>query len=363
MTYVYALLLGAMCVTQTVYGENAKTAPAHVEAPTPVPPQARKTLPAPSQDPSVALQNDVDFLQKQYEKLGGQKGYDETAAIFLHQVAPLFDHVRILVGRIYGAKNAVRDTQDQIAALQAQLQKEQSAVRDLESQTSAVVVHIKETLKKVSDMPVSAPQSYPERCGIMTQEKEVQGEGFETVHGIVEKFNRKWVLSFADQSASDGLRRLPLDDKVGLVGSTDHNAGLLVTGFTPANMYVTGLFNPKTGTIMCVSNPQPVPEKAQGQNVAQPGEAKEPQPTPPATKPAKGKKQPKSPAPQPVKIVSAPPVQVASQGAPQGMQQGVFEDVAPQGEVASSGPAPAATAPPAPTPSATPKGVTRKISG
>ena len=372
----YLALLGtALLVGETQAAEN-KTAPAHVEAPTPVT-KKEITTPAP-QDGQASLQNDVDFLHQKFEKLSIDKGYDETVGLFLGQVAPLFEHVRVLVGRTHLAKDAVRQTQDHIAALQTQLQKEQDVVKGLETQTAAVVDHIKTTLGKVEAMPVAAPAHFPERCGLMVTDEAVQGDGLEAFSGIVEKFNKKWVLTFADASASDGAKRLPLDERVGLTGSKDHSASIHVMSFTPAGMFVTGLFDPKTQTVVCVSQTQkvlspapqtpatpptqPIQETVVVKDVPAPAPV-DAAPVPAPTPPVKEKKKKKSPAHQAAKSVDksatppqataptqvAAPVQAAAPTqtatASQGMQEGFFEDEAPAVSTQTPAPAPVQAAP------------------
>jgi hypothetical protein len=186
-------------------------------------------------------QNELKVQQGKLNQIGMEKGHDESIGKLLAGAAQALDKAQVGLKRLEDIKKLPREITNQLALATGQIQ-------------------------SASLLKVSAPKSYPERCLILTLDSQGQAKAKKDdlveKTGIIETFGgpNTWVLTTYNSNAKDGADRHHLDEKVGMIGSSDPSAALLVRGHTPKDMYVKGWVN-KEGKVMCVSkamsgNPQ-----------------------------------------------------------------------------------------------------------
>ncbi len=195
--------------------------------------------------------------EKAMNQLGLDKGHDKSANDLLLQVAPQVDMAKGQLKELEGTKAKLDDALATAKKLDAQ-------TRALSRQITRSLSIASGLVKTVEGLTVSGPKTFPERCSIMLLgdekgEARIQKAGFKKERGIIEQdHNRQWVLSIGDEKAAGGLRRVVLDEQVGLIGSKDPSSGMLVKSLTPKDMFVTALVDPAKNKVMCVSQPQKV---------------------------------------------------------------------------------------------------------
>lgn len=199
---------------------------------------------------------ELEQAEKSMNQLGLDKGHDESAGQLLIQTAPKIDEAKAKLKELEEKKLQFDEAQSKFKGLELE-------TKSLSRKIQNTLIMVTGSLKTVEGLIVGGPKNFPERCSIMTLddpkgEARIQKAGFKKEKGIIEQFNRVWVLSVGDEKAPDALRRTPLDEKVGLIGSKDPNSGMLVKSLTPKDMFVTALVDPKTNKVMCVSKSQRV---------------------------------------------------------------------------------------------------------
>ncbi|MFN7365521.1 MAG: hypothetical protein ACK5TR_06235 [Alphaproteobacteria bacterium] len=200
---------------------------------------------------ALALTKEMMLLEDSLDKLSDDKDHNEGAQKIIISAQKLLDDIRVLSKQTADLEKEQETQRKKLAALDY-------AHAGLLKNANSLLVDLKKTLQRAEELTVEEPETFPERCFVMTDPEAVQKAGLKPVIGIIETFNRVWVLTSADAKSRDGVMRYHLSAQVGLTGSKDHNAGLVIRSHTPQSMVVTGLLDPQTNTIMCVSPPRSV---------------------------------------------------------------------------------------------------------
>jgi hypothetical protein len=245
MGIVTTISVMALCATDISWGLGImRSSPNDPKVVDQTPPAKTATI-----SNALSLKKEIVLLKKSLETLSNDKGYDETAQRIFMSMYAFLDDLQVLSKQMTDLEKEKEDTRSKLAALDHEHV-------TLLRKANSMVLDIKKTLQSVEKMSVEDPITFPERCFVMTNPDAIQKAGFKSVTGIIETFNRVWVLTSADTKSGDGVMRYHLSAQVGLMGSKDHNAGLVIRSHTPQNMAVVGLLDPKTNTIMCVSQPR-----------------------------------------------------------------------------------------------------------
>ncbi len=100
-------------------------------------------------------------------------------------------------------------------------------------------------LTAAAAIKVKSPTTFPGACGNDKMTKDLK-----VFAGILEPSpgTRKMMFSMADEKATDGLKRIPLADQVGMIGSTSDD---IVVSRTSKDRYVEVVV--KDDTVVCIS--------------------------------------------------------------------------------------------------------------
>ncbi|MBA4749431.1 MAG: hypothetical protein H2057_02300 [Alphaproteobacteria bacterium] len=193
-----------------------------------------------------SLKKEISLLKKTLDVLADDKGHDHIAQKIFISMHAFLDDLLVL-------SKQVTDLEKEKEAARKKLFLLDQEHATLLKKANSMILDVRKALKSVEGMAVGEPNRFPERCFTMTDPNTVQKAGLKSVTGVIETFNRVWVLTDADAKGVDGAVRYHLSADVGMTGSKDHNAGLVARSHTPQNMVVTGLLDPQTKTIRCVS--------------------------------------------------------------------------------------------------------------
>ncbi len=196
-------------------------------------------------DISGYVQQGLETVKQQkamLNELGGRKGHDEEAGNFLGRASKAIDEAESNLKKLEEVKRLPRLITNDLTLA-------------------------KNMLTTVEGLRVSGAKNFPERCLVLTLDQKgrekIKKAGLEERTGITETFGgpNTWILTVANPQVPEGVDRFHLDEKVGMIGSSDQNAALVVRSHTPQNMSVTGLVDMKTKKVMCLSKATPVNEK------------------------------------------------------------------------------------------------------
>lgn len=218
--------------------------------------QSARAEDGPSVDISAFIKNNSAFVKSNQDKikqlrdninkLGVEKGHDPKVGGLLQQAT----------GEIDNAEAQLK----QLDPVIKQLDPVKKLPRDITNSISIA----ENALSSVGKIQVSGPKNFPERCLLLVLDdkgrEKAKKDGLTEKSGIVETFGgpNTWVLTSPNPSAPEGVDRFQLDEKVGMIGSSDPSSALLVRGHTPQNMSVTGWVDMSSKKVMCVSKANPV---------------------------------------------------------------------------------------------------------
>lgn len=184
-------------------------------------------------------QDKIKGMRDTINKLGVEKGHDPKVGGLLQQATSEIDGAEAKLKQLDPVKKLPRDITNSVSIAE-------------------------NTLSSVGKMQVAQPKAFPERCLLLTLDdkgrEKGKKDGLTEKSGIVETFGgpNTWVLTSPNPSAPEGVDRFQLDEKVGMIGSSDPSSALLVRGHTPQNMSVTGWVDMANKKVMCVSKSSPI---------------------------------------------------------------------------------------------------------